>query len=143
MHAGRLLLTCGLLASGGLAQAAEIDGRALTAWWGVPFAGMLLSIALLPLLVPNFWHQHFGKVAAGWSLALLLPFAAAFGAGAAGQALVHTLLAEYIPFIVLLTALFTVSGGIYVRGNLHGSPALNTGCRWRGSAGGSAASMRR
>ena len=127
MRAGRLLLTCGLLASGGLAQAAEIDGRALTAWWGVPFAGMLLSIALLPLLVPHFWHQHFGKVAAGWSLAVLLPFAAAFGAGAAGQALVHTLLAEYIPFIVLLTALFTVSGGIYVRGNLHGSPGLNTG----------------
>ena len=127
MRAGRLLLTCGLLASGGLAQAAEIDGRALTAWWGVPFAGMLLSIALLPLLVPHFWHQHFGKVAAGWSLALLLPFAATFGAGAAGQALLHTLLAEYIPFIVLLTALFTVSGGIFVRGNLHGSPALNTG----------------
>ena len=127
MRAGRLLLTCGLLACSGLAQAAEIDGRALTALWGVPFAGMLLSIALLPLLVPHFWHQHFGKVAAGWSLALLLPFAAVFGAGAAGQALVHTLLAEYIPFIVLLTALFTVSGGIYVRGNLHGSPALNTG----------------
>ena len=127
MRTGRLLLTCGLLAGGGLAQAAEIDGRALTAWWGLPFAGMLLSIALLPLLLPLFWHHHFGKVAACWSLAMLLPFAAVFGAGAAGQALVHTLLAEYIPFIVLLTALFTVSGGIYVRGNLHGSPALNTG----------------
>jgi len=82
---------------------------------------------LMPLLVPHFWHQHFGKVAAGWSLAMLLPFAALFGAGTAGQALVHTLVAEYIPFIVLLTALFTVSGGIYVRGNLHGSPLLNTG----------------
>ena len=127
MRAGRLLLTCVLLASGGLAQAAEIDGRALVAWWGLPFAGMLLSIALLPLLLPVFWHHHFGKVTAGWSLALLLPFAAVFGAGAAGQALLHTLLAEYIPFIVLLTALFTVSGGIFVRGNLHGSPALNTG----------------
>ncbi len=127
MRAGRLLLTCGLLASGGLAQAAEIDGRALAAWWGLPFAGMLLSIALLPLLLPQFWHRHFGKVVAGWSLALLLPFAAVFGAAAAGQALAHTLLAEYIPFIVLLTALFTVSGGIYVRGNLHGSPGLNTG----------------
>ena len=127
MRAGRLILTCALLVTGGLAQAAEIDGSSLTPWWGVPFAGMLLSIALLPLLVPHFWHQHFGKVAAGWSLAVLLPFAAAFGAGAAGQALVHTLLAEYIPFIVLLTALFTVSGGIYVRGNLHGSPGLNTG----------------
>ena len=127
MRAGRLLLPCALLASGGLAQAAEIDGRTLTAWWGLPFAGMLLSIALMPLRLPKFWHRHFGKVAAGWSLALLLPFAAAFGTGAAGQALLHTLLAEYIPFIVLLTALFTVSGGIYVRGNLHGSPALNTG----------------
>jgi Na+/H+ antiporter NhaD/arsenite permease-like protein len=36
------------------------------------------------------------------------------------------MLAEYLPFIILLTTLFTVSGGIYVRGNLHGSPALNT-----------------
>lgn len=127
MRAGRLLLGCALLVTGGLAQAAEIDGRALAAWWGLPFAGMLLSIALMPLLLPHFWHHHFGKVAAAWSLAVLLPFAAVFGAGAAGQALVHTLLAEYLPFIVLLTALFTVSGGIYVRGNLHGSPLLNTG----------------
>ena len=127
MRFGRLMLTPGLLAFSDMAAAAEVDGSALSAWWGLPFAGMLLSIALMPLLVPMFWHHHFGKVAAGWSLALLLPFAGYFGAGAAGQALVHTLLAEYLPFIVLLTALFTVSGGIYVRGNLHGSPALNTG----------------
>jgi len=127
MRAGRLLLGCGLFAACGLARAAEIDGRALAAWWGLPFAGMLLSIALMPLLLPTFWHHHFGKVAAGWSLAVLGPFAVVFGAGAAAQALVHTVLAEYLPFIVLLTALFTVSGGIYVRGNLHGSPLLNTG----------------
>ena len=127
MHVVRLLLTCGLISGSGLACAGEIDGRALTAWWGLPFAGMLLSIALLPLLLPHFWHRHFGKVAVGWSLAMLAPFALTYGAGDAGQALVHTMLAEYIPFIVLLTALFTVSGGIYVRGNLHGSPLLNTG----------------
>jgi Na+/H+ antiporter NhaD/arsenite permease-like protein len=127
MRALRITVFSALWAVSGLAQAAEINGAALSAWWGLPFAGMLLSIALMPLLVPHFWHQHFGKVAAGWSLAMLLPFAALFGAGTAGQALVHTLVAEYIPFIVLLTALFTVSGGIYVRGNLHGSPLLNTG----------------
>jgi Na+/H+ antiporter NhaD/arsenite permease-like protein len=127
MRALRITVFSALWAASGLAQAAEINGAALSAWWGLPFAGMLLSIALMPLLVPHFWHQHFGKVAAGWSLAMLLPFAALFGAGTAGQALVHTLVAEYIPFIVLLTALFTVSGGIYVRGNLHGSPLLNTG----------------
>lgn len=127
MRAGRITVFSALCAASGLAQAAEINGAALSAWWGLPFAGMLLSIALMPLLAPHFWHQHFGKVAAGWSLAMLLPFAVLFGAGTAGQALVHTLVAEYIPFIVLLTALFTVSGGIYVRGNLHGSPLLNTG----------------
>ena len=108
------------------ASAAEFDGAQLTAVWGIPFAGILLSIALAPLLLPHFWHHHYGKVAAGWALAFLLPFAAVFGLDTAGGNLVHALFAEYIPFIVLLTALFTVSGGIYIRGNLHGSPGLNT-----------------
>ena len=105
----------------------NVDPAQLTAWWGVPFAGMLLSIALMPLLAPAFWHHHAGKVSAGWSLAFLLPFALAFGASEAAHGLVHTLVGEYVPFIILLTALFTVAGGVYVRGNLHGSPALNTG----------------
>ena len=126
MRAGRLTVLLGLCAASAAARAAEVDGAALSAWWGLPFAGMLLSIALMPLLVPQFWHHHFGKVAAGWALAMLLPFAVLFGAGTSAQALVHTLLAEYLPFIVLLTALFTVSGGIYIRGNLHGSPLTNT-----------------
>ncbi|WP_416561039.1 sodium:proton antiporter [Limnohabitans sp. yimb22184] len=116
----------GLMAWPGWAAAADFDGAQLTAIWGVPFAGILLSIALMPLLTPHFWHHHYGKVAAAWSLAFLLPFAAMFGAGVAGVNLVHALLAEYIPFIILLTALFTVSGGIFIRGNLHGSPGLNT-----------------
>jgi Na+/H+ antiporter NhaD/arsenite permease-like protein len=109
-----------------LALAAEFDGRQLSPLWGVPFAGLLLSIATLPLLAPAFWHHHFGKVAAAWALAFLLPFAVSFGAAAAGTSFLHALLAEYIPFVILLTALFTVSGGIYIRGNLHGAPGLNT-----------------
>ena len=109
------------------AGAAELDGGALSLLWGVPFAGILLSIALMPLLAPVFWHHHFGKVAAAWALAFLLPFALVFGPGVAGVNLVHALLAEYVPFVILLAALFTVAGGIYIRGNLHGSPALNTG----------------
>ncbi|RYY78271.1 MAG: sodium:proton antiporter, partial [Comamonadaceae bacterium] len=109
----------------GLALAADVDGRQLAPIWGVPFAGVLLSIALMPLLAPSFWHHHFGKVAAGWALAFLLPFAVVFGPAAAGGAFVHALVAEYLPFVILLTALFCVSGGIYIRGNLHGSPGLN------------------
>jgi len=107
------------------AQAAEIDGAQLSVWWGVPFAGMLLSIAIMPLAIPKIWHHHFGKIAAAWALAFMLPFAAMFGLGAASGAVVHALLAEYIPFIALLTALFTAAGGIYVRGHLHGSPLTN------------------
>ena len=111
----------------GLARAAELDGAQLSVLWGVPFAGVLLSIALLPLVAPMFWHHHFGKVAAAWGLAFLIPFAITFGPAATGVAVVHAAFAEYIPFIILLTALFTVAGGIFVRGNLHGSPGLNTG----------------
>ncbi len=111
----------------GLALAANFDGSQLSPLWGVPFAGLLLSIALMPLLVPSFWHHHFGKVSAAWTLAFFIPFAAMFGSAVAGVSLVHALVAEYIPFIILLTALFTVAGGIFIRGNLHGSPALNAG----------------
>ena len=120
------LAVAALWALPGWALAADMDGSTLPLWWGVPFAGILLSIALIPLLAPIFWHHHFGKVVLGWSLAFLLPFAAAYGMDAAGANLVHALLAEYIPFVVLLTALYTVAGGIYIRGNLKGSPALNT-----------------
>lgn len=116
-----------LLCAADAAHAAEVDGASLSAWWGVPFAGMLLSIAILPLATPRIWHHHFGKIAGGWALLFLLPFALTHGVGPTGGVLAHTLLAEYLPFIVLLTALFTVAGGIHVRGNLHGSPALNTG----------------
>ena len=120
-----LLLAC-LMLCPAWAGAAEFDASRLSPLWGVPFAGILLSIALCPLLTPVFWHHHYGKVAAAWGLAFLVPFALMFGAGTAGSALVHTLVGEYIPFVILLTALFTVSGGIYIRGNLHGSPGLNT-----------------
>jgi Na+/H+ antiporter NhaD/arsenite permease-like protein len=128
-HNSRLITICilGLMSMlPGVACAAEINGAELSPLWGIPFAGLLLSIALMPLLVPQFWHHHFGKVTLVWALVFLLPFAAIYGASLAGANLIHALFGEYIPFIILLTALFTVSGGIFIRGNLHGSPGLNT-----------------
>jgi Na+/H+ antiporter NhaD/arsenite permease-like protein len=110
-----------------LAGAAELDGATLSAWWALPFAGTLLSIALYPLLAPRFWHHHFGKITAVWGLLFLVPFGATFGMHAAVANTVHALLGEYIPFIALIAALYVVAGGICVRGNLHGTPALNTG----------------
>lgn len=131
---------CGLIAAGllqmwpGISGAASFDGSQLSGAWGIPFAGILLSIALFPLLAPVYWHHHFGKISAAWALAFLIPFGVVYGVGAASNSLVHALVAEYIPFIILLTALFTVAGGIFIRGNLHGSPALNTGILAIGAA---------
>ena len=126
-NAPRLALPAMLAMFPALAGAAELDGAALGPQWALPFAGILLSIALFPLLAPRFWHHHFGKVAAAWGLLFLVPFALAFGMHAATANVVHALVAEYIPFIVLIGALYIVAGGICVQGNLHGTPKLNTG----------------
>jgi Na+/H+ antiporter NhaD/arsenite permease-like protein len=109
------------------AFAAEaLDGAALSAWWGVPFAGILLSIAVLPLLAPALWHHHYGKIALGWAAAFVVPFAATQPFGTVVETMAHVMLAEYVPFLILIGALFTIAGGVLVRGNIHGSPATNT-----------------
>ncbi|NDU91559.1 MAG: sodium:proton antiporter, partial [Ferrovum sp.] len=95
--------------------------------WLLPFAGMLLSIAVLPMAFPHFWHTHHGKVAAGWTVAFLAPFAAVMGFDLAFREILHTVLLEYLPFVILLLALYTVAGGLHIQGRLHGSPAVNTG----------------
>ncbi|WP_449375839.1 sodium:proton antiporter [Bosea thiooxidans] len=87
---------------------------------------MLLSIALGPILFPHLWEHHYGKFAAFWAALLLIPLVLSRGFDAALGALLHTALLEYLPFIILLFALFTIAGGILVSGNLHGSPATNT-----------------
>ncbi|MBP7064965.1 MAG: sodium:proton antiporter [Ferrovibrio sp.] len=108
------------------AQAASVDGSQLGLVWGLPFAGILFSIALFPLLAPAFWHHHYGKIAAFWALSFLLPFTLLHGAGTAAHAVLEVALHEYIPFVILLLALFTIAGGVRITGNLHGSPGLNT-----------------
>ncbi|MBM3540948.1 MAG: sodium:proton antiporter, partial [Alphaproteobacteria bacterium] len=108
------------------AGADHIDGAALSVWWAAPFVGLLLSIAVLPLAAPAIWHRHYGKVAALWALAFVGPAAVAFGPSVALYEVMHTAFLEYVPFLILLYALYTVAGGVLVKGNLHGSPGLNT-----------------
>jgi len=124
-HHLALGLVLGAYACG--ACAADLDGAQLSPWWGLPFVGVLLSIALVPLAAPIFWHRHFGALMVAWALAFLLPFAVLYGWGTAAQHFVHVLLAEYLPFVILLTALYTISGGIHVRGHWRASAAGNTG----------------
>jgi len=99
-------------------------GQILPLWSCIPFAGMLLSIALCPLLMPDFWHHHFGKISAFWAATLSLPFLIAFK-GDALYEMLHIILADYVPFIILLWSLYTVSGGILLRGKLRGTPVVN------------------
>ena len=94
--------------------------------WVLPFAGLLLSIATGPLFYPHLWEHHYGKFSAFWAACVAIPLYLTAGAGPATQALLHTALLEYMPFILLLLALFVVAGGIYLEGNLRGTPAANT-----------------
>ncbi|WP_421915173.1 sodium:proton antiporter [Mesorhizobium sp.] len=113
-----------------LAFAAEehsLPGGSMSLWWALPFAGLLLSIATGPLLFHQVWEQHYGKIAALWAALVVLPMALAFGVPAASEAVLHALLTEYLSFIILLFALFTISGGILVAGNIHGTPLVNAG----------------
>ncbi|MFN8177294.1 MAG: sodium:proton antiporter [bacterium] len=104
----------------------EVDalGTVLPLWSMLPFAGMLLSIAFFPLVAPRFWHRHYPKVSAFWALSLAVPFVAAHGDRAV-QEIVHILVVDYVPFIIVLGSLFTVAGGIYVGGTPHGTPRVN------------------
>ena len=108
------------------AEAAGVSGVGMSLAWGLPFAGLLLSIALMPLLAGHLWHHHYGKIAAGWALLLVLPFAVAYGPEVAVSEVWHILLQEYIPFIALLLALYVTGGGVLLKGTLIGTPATNT-----------------
>lgn len=105
---------------------AHIPGAQLSVIWCVPFACMLLSIALGPIVVPHFWEHHFGKVAVFWGLAFLLPCAMVYGIDTAIYECLEAVLGEYVPFIILLFALFTVAGGVRLKGTLVGTPKVNT-----------------
>jgi Na+/H+ antiporter NhaD/arsenite permease-like protein len=97
-------------------------GQALSLWSVVPFVGLLLSIALLPLRAPRFWesHKNKGLVAFLWSL----PVAAYFLFHLPHELVLS--LKDYSSFLLLLTALFIVSGGIVLKGDLKATPEVNT-----------------
>src|SRR5438309_825802 len=87
---------------------------------------MVKPFAVGPLVAPLPWHRHYGKIAALWAAAFVLPFAVVYGAPVAAHALLAAFLHEYLPFVVLLGALYTVAGGVRLTGTLRGTPVVNT-----------------
>jgi Na+/H+ antiporter NhaD/arsenite permease-like protein len=94
--------------------------------WGLPFVGLLLTIAVAPLTVPRLWGGHYGKLVALWALAYVACSLVFEGAGAAGRRLLDMALNTYLPFVLLLGALFVITGGLRIRGTPHGTPGVNT-----------------
>lgn len=132
----RLLVPAALILATGAspALAAGLDGRAFGLAWALPFAGILLSIAILPQVAHRFWDRRMGALAAAWALATLVPLGLSQGWGPTLDAALHVLVGEYLPFVLLLFALYTIAGGLVVAGNLHGSPAVNTAILALGTA---------
>ena len=118
------LLSASLFA--GSSSAPHLEGGDLSILWVIPFAGILLSIAIFPLVAPEYWHHNFGKVSAFWATLLILPFLFSQGWQITLYEVLHVGLLEYIPFIILLLALFTISGGVQLTGSLVGTPIVNS-----------------
>jgi Na+/H+ antiporter NhaD/arsenite permease-like protein len=92
-------------------------------WWSlIPFVGMLLSIAILPLVIPNWWDSNRNKFLLSIVLSLPVLFVVV---PCDAELLLHSLL-DYFSFLVLLGSLFVISGGIYIRGAFAGTPLINT-----------------
>jgi len=123
----RLFLLLAIVFAPDAAEAATLDGATLSWPWALPFAGILLTIALGPLAFPRFWHHHYGKLAFIWAALAIVPLAALHGVDIAIGSLVHALLADYLGFIAILFALYVVAGGILIAGTVRGTPLVNTG----------------
>jgi len=118
-----LLMSMTLASSGNVPH---LDGSELSILWVIPFAGILLSIAIFPLIAPQFWHHNFGKISAFWAILFIGPFLFSVGFSITLYEILHVGLLEYIPFIILLLSLFTISGGVQITGSLVGKPIVNT-----------------
>jgi len=120
-------LTFTLSSSAFGAESHHLDGRQLQLMWVLPFVGILASIAVFPLCARHFWEHNFGKIAAAWAFTFLVPSSVIFGLSTTSGQVYHTIMLEYLPFLILLFSLFVVSGGISVVGNLVGNPHTNVG----------------
>ena len=115
------LLCTPALATGDAAHAAA----GVPGWLCIPFAALLLCVALGPIAVPHLWEKRQGVVVAILSVMLLVAYGMLQGGGAAVELGLECLVGDYIPFIVLLFGLFCVAGNITLVGDLAGSPRIN------------------
>lgn len=93
----------------------------------IPFAGLLLCIAVLPLIKGEWWESRQPLVVAFWILLMILPFAFVYGPSKTVETVLECTVNDYLTFIILLFGLFCVSGNITMEGDFAGSPRINVG----------------
>jgi Na+/H+ antiporter NhaD/arsenite permease-like protein len=101
-----------------------LNGPGLGLAWGIPFLGLLLTIALAQTLWPAGWSRHYGKLTSLWIAAAVVPLIVHFG-NAGATALETLLLLDYLPFVVSIAALYIIAGGIHIRSRMSGHPGEN------------------
>lgn len=95
-----------------------------SAWSMIPFGLMLLMIAIGPLVAEHWWEKNANKLIV--SLILGIPTAVCLIMGGMVHELEHQLFNDYVPFIILLLALFVITGGIHISGDIKAKPWVNT-----------------
>ncbi|KAI8801256.1 hypothetical protein BJ742DRAFT_35086 [Cladochytrium replicatum] len=113
-------------AAGGDGAAGAIAELAVPFTYAIPFAVLLLGIAIIPLFKPHLWEKWYGLYGVLCSVAFVIPFAVEYGVLQAIYELLHSFFLDYLPFITLIFALYVTAGGIVVEGTLSGSPLVNT-----------------
>ena len=98
-------------------------------WILMPFVAMLLCIAIAPLIAEKEWEKNLNKFAVSMVLGSVVAIWMVANNNAENEfthKLVHQMVFDYVPFILLLTALFVVTGGIHVKGDIQATPKVNT-----------------
>src|SRR5262245_53607400 len=93
----------------------------------LPFVLLLFAIAVAPLLAPRWWHHNRNKAVLAGVISLPVLLYLGFALGPDGQHVLVEKAREYLGFIVVIGALFVITGGIHIQGSLAGTPLVNTG----------------
>jgi Na+/H+ antiporter NhaD/arsenite permease-like protein len=101
-----------------------VPSASVSLWMGLPFLAMILAIVIFPLAWPRFWEINRNKLTV--ALVLSAPVLVFFLARGTPQEVGRTLLFDYLPFIILLGSLYTITGGIHLAGDLEATPLANT-----------------
>ena len=93
-------------------------------WALIPFGIMLLTIAVGPLVAEHWWEHNVNKLLV--SFVLGVPTAIFLIRHDLTEKLEHQLIGDYLPFIILLGALYVITGGIHLSGDIKAKPCINT-----------------